>query len=134
MSPALDDFYLKGNVEAFNKHLQSWWTKAVDWCAYTGIFFFVVGLICTMMFVSENVARANGMAEKENPAKDNSIRIDSIDFGCKPPAMTPITQNAKPEVKGKGNDCGKGVKPPPMTPVRPTTPPPQPCPVAPPKK
>jgi len=136
MSPVLDDFYLNGKVDAFNKHLESWWTKAVDWSAYAGIFFFVVGLICTMIFVSENLSRANGMAEKESPQQGNPIRIDRIDFGCKPPAMTPITQNAKPEVKAKGNDLGKGVKPVPMTPVRqtPTPAPVPPCPAAPPKK
>jgi hypothetical protein len=134
MSPALDDFYLKGNADAFNKHLESWWTKAVDWCAYAGIFFFVLGLTCTMIFAGVNVARANGMAEKESPPQGNPIRIDRIDFGCKPPAMTPITQDAKPEVKGKANDLGKGVKPVPMTPVRPTPPPLQPCPAVPPKK
>jgi hypothetical protein len=135
MSPVLDDFYLNGNVDAFNKHLEDPWTKWVDRCASGGILFFVLGLIFTMIFASGNALRANGMAEKDSPAKDNSIRIDRIDFGCKPPAMTPITQNAKPEVKGKDNDLGKGVKPVPMTPIRQTpTPAPPPCPAAPPKK
>jgi hypothetical protein len=134
MSPVLDDFYLNGNVEAFNKHLEDPWTKWVDRCARGGIIFFVLGLVFTMIFVSGNVVRANGMAEKENAAKGSPIRIERIDFGCKSPVMTPIAQNAKPEVKGKGNDLGKGVKPPPMTPVRPTTPPQQPNPAAPPTK
>jgi len=34
MIPHLDKFYLKGNVDAFNKHLKSFWTKAIDWCTY----------------------------------------------------------------------------------------------------
>lgn len=134
MSPVLDDFYLNGKVDAFNKHLDDPWTKAVDWCAWAGIILFVLGLIFTMMFVSANVLEAKRMGNAENPKKETSVRIDRIDFGCKPPAMTPITPNAKPEAKGKGDDLGKGVKPPPMTPVRPTPPPPQPCPAVPPKK
>ena len=125
MFPVLNDFYLNGNVDAFNKHLEDPWTKAVDWCAYAGIFLFVVGLLCTMIFVSGNVVRASSMGK----------RIDKIDSGCKPPAMTPITQNAKPEAHaGEGDKLEKGVKPTPMTPVPQTpTPTPTPAPV-PPKK
>ena len=137
MSPLLDDFYLNGNVDAFNKHLDDPWTKAVDWCAWAGIILFVLGLIFTMMFVSANVLEAKRMGNEENPKKETSVRIDRIDFGYKPPAMTPITQNAKPEAHaGKGDKLEKGVKPPPMTPVRqtPTPTPAQPCPAEPPKK
>jgi hypothetical protein len=110
MSPALDDFYLKGNVDAFNKHMEDPWTKAVDWCAWGGIILFVLGLFFTMMFVGANVLEAKRMGNEENPKKDTSVRIDRIDFGCKPPAMTPITQNAKPEAHtGKGDKLEKGV-------------------------
>jgi hypothetical protein len=136
MVPVLDDFYLNGKVDAFNRHLESWWTKAVDWSAYVGIFFFVVGLIFTMMFVSENVLGAKRMGDDENPKQDNSIHIDRIDSGCKPPQMTPITQSPKPEAHaGKGGKLEKGIKPPPMTPLQTPTPAPvQPCPTEPPKK
>ncbi len=121
MSPVLDDFYLNGNVEAFNKHLEDPWTIWVERCAWVGIFFFVLGLVFTMIFVSGNVLRSNGMAEKENPAKDNSLRIDRIDFGCKPPAMTPAKQTAKLEAHAGQEKVEKGVKPPRMTPVSPNS-------------
>ena len=141
MSPVLDDFYLNGNVDAFNKHLEDPWTKAVDKCAWAGIILFVLGLIFTMIFVSANVLEAKKMGNEENPKKEASILIDkrigSMDFGCKPPAMTPIIQNAKPEAHaGKGDNFDKGLKPPPMTPVRqtPSPTPAQPCPAESPKK
>ena len=130
MSPVLDDFYLNGNVEAFNRHMKDPWTRAVDWCAWSGIILFVLGLFFTMMFVSVNVVRASGGAEKDSPSQDRSVHISRIDACCDP--MTP-TQNTKPQAYGK-DKVEKGVKPPPMTPVRPTPPPPQPCPAEPPKK
>jgi hypothetical protein len=133
MSPVIDDFYLNGNVEAFNAHMKDPWTKAVDVCAWSGIILFVLGLIFTMMFVSANVLEAKKMGDDDNPKQDNSIHV-SLGFGLAPQSMTPIAQNAKPEVEAKGNDFGKGVKPMPMTPVPPTPPPPQPSPTAPPKK
>ena len=40
MVPCLNDFYLSGDPAAYNKHLASRWTRAVDWCANLGIFFF----------------------------------------------------------------------------------------------
>jgi len=135
MVPVLNDYYLNGKPEAYDKHMDDLRTKAVDWCAWGGLFFFVLGLICTMIFVSGNVLRANAMAEKENPQKGNSIRIDRIDFGCKPPAMTPVTANTKLEAQAGQDKVEKGVKLPRFTPVPPTPPPtPQPCPAEPPKK
>jgi len=115
MSPVLDDFYLNGNVDAFNKHMEDPWTKAVDWCAWGGIILFVLGLFFTMMFVGANVLEAKRMDREENPKKDASVRIDRIDFGCKPPAMPPITQKAKPEAHAGKDKLEKGVKPSPMT-------------------
>src|ERR1700685_2848960 len=35
--PYLDEFYLEGKSEAFNKHIESLWYKAIDWCAYSAI-------------------------------------------------------------------------------------------------
>lgn len=134
--PVLHDYYLKGKTEAYDKHMDDWRTKAIDWCAWGGLFCFVLGLICTMIFVSGNVLRANGMAEKDSPQTGNPIRIDRIDFGCKPPAMTPVTQNTKLEAHPHQQDkVEKGNKPPRFTPVPPTPPPtPQPCPAEPLKK
>ncbi len=58
MSPCLDAFYLEGKAEAFNKHLEDFWTKAVDWCAYLAIGFFILGLTFTMLFVGANILEA----------------------------------------------------------------------------
>jgi hypothetical protein len=132
MSPVVDEFYLNGNVEAFNKHMTDPWTLWVDRCAWGGIIFFVLGLIFTMIFVSANVLGAKRMGDEENPKQPNPIYIDRIDFGCKPPQMTPIMQNATPEAPTGQDKVHKGVKPPPMTPVQPTPPPPPPS--EPPKK
>jgi hypothetical protein len=60
MEPCINAFYLNNDEDAFNKHLEDVWTRAVDWCAYLGIFFFVLGLIFTMMFVGVNIWKANG--------------------------------------------------------------------------
>jgi hypothetical protein len=57
MVPCLDDFYLRGDPDAFNKHLKSFWTRAVGWCANLAILFFVLGLIFTIMFVIANTNR-----------------------------------------------------------------------------
>ncbi len=34
MVPYLDEFYLRNNAEAFDKHRESRLTKAVEWCAW----------------------------------------------------------------------------------------------------
>ena len=130
MVPVLHDYYLNGKPEAYDKHMDDLRTRAIDWCAWGGLILFVLGLICTMIFVSGNIVRANEMAKKGNP-----IRIDRIDSGSKPPAMTPVTQNTKPEAHAGQDKLEKGVKPQRMTPVPPTPPPaPQPSPAEPPKK
>lgn len=134
MTPVLNDFYLNGNTDAFDKHMDDPWTKAVDWCAWGGIIFFVLGLIFTMMFVGANVLETKRMGKEETPKQGNPIRIDRIDFGCKPPAMTPVQPDTKPKVHAQ-DKVEKGVKPPRFTPVpAPPQPTPQPCPAEPPKK
>lgn len=69
MGPWLDAFYLGGDAGAFNKHLGDFWTKAVDWCAYLGIFFFGLGLVCTMVFVNGNFRKVNRMSEEKTIQK-----------------------------------------------------------------
>jgi len=106
MGPHLDAFYLEGKTDAFNKHLESPWTEAVDWCAYLAISFFVLGLAFTMMFVGANIREAKRMSNTEITEK-----VFTSDFGkaVKPAAMTPVP-------------CGgedRGAKPPAMTPVQP---------------
>lgn len=116
MSPCLDAFYLEGKTEAFNKHLEDFWTKAVDWCAYLAIGFFILGLTFTMVFVGANIREAKRMSEKEFPHKAQShldfgvkpvaiAKLERVEKGLKPAGMTPIS--------GAGED--RGLKPMPMT-------------------
>ena len=98
MLPHLNEFYLNSNAEAFDKHRESWLTKAVEWLAWAGIILFICGVFFTMMFVYANIREANRMNAKEN-SKTTLIRAERMDFagkdrfdeGCKPPVMTPAT-------------------------------------------
>jgi hypothetical protein len=127
MVPHLNEFYLNSNAEAFDKHRESWLTKAVEWFAWAGIILFVCGVFFTMMFVYANIREAKLMSEKDNRAK-TPIKVDSMDFGCKLPAMTPTNESAKKMVEpsARGDKVERGAKPPAMTPVRPSVPTPQP--------
>jgi hypothetical protein len=123
MGPYLDDFYLKGNAGAFNKHLEEFWTKAVDWCAWSGIGFFVAALVFTMMFVNANFREVGRMSKNESIEK---IDVGSFGKGPKPVAMTPLTEGLKPVVMTPAISGmeDRGLKPVGMTPVVPE--PPQP--------
>jgi hypothetical protein len=98
MLPHLNEFYLNSNAEAFDKHRESWLTKAVEWLAWAGIILFICGVFFTMMFVYANIREANRMNAKEN-SKTTLIRAERMNFagkdrfdeGCKPPVMTPAT-------------------------------------------
>jgi hypothetical protein len=128
MGPALDAFYLEGKPEAFNKHLGSFWTRAVDWSAYSAISSFILGLAFTMMFVGANIREAKRMNANEISAKETPT-AKSMDFGCKPAAMTPLEKGIKPAAMtpvARADD--RGAKPPAMTPVQPAQPTPAPAP------
>lgn len=118
MVPHLDNFYLKGDADAFNKHLQSRWTKAVDWFANAAIVFFIAGLMCTMVFVAKNFRRVNHMSEKE-PMRKVVVARD-MEKGLKPVAMTSYTTDALKPVAMTPVIAGedRGLKPTPMTPVQ----------------
>jgi hypothetical protein len=98
MLPHLNEFYLNSNAGAFDKHRESWLTKAVEWLAWVGIILFICGVFFTMMFVYANIQEANRMNAKEN-SKTTLIRAERMDFagkdrfdeGRKPPVMTPAT-------------------------------------------
>jgi hypothetical protein len=98
MLPHLNEFYLNSNAEAFDKHRESWLTKAVEWLAWAGIILFICGVFFTMMFVYANIREANQINAKEN-SKTTLIRAERMNFagkdrfdeGCKPPVMTPAT-------------------------------------------
>jgi hypothetical protein len=111
MVPFLNKFYLEGDAEAFNKHLEDVCTKAVDWCANLGIFFFVLGLVFTMMFVGTNIRRVKHMSEQDTKQKMATI---------KPVAMTPLEKGVKPVVMtptGVRMHANDSIKPPAMTPL-----------------
>ncbi len=113
MVPCLDAFYLNGDASAFNKHLESFWTKAVDWCAYLAIGFFVLGLTFTMMFVGVNIREAKRMSKEET----QKVVLSDLGKGLKPSAMTPLEEGHKPPAMAPLRDVGAGVKPVPMTPA-----------------
>ena len=128
--PYLKEYYLESKADAFDKHLQSFWSKAVDWCTVLQITFFILGLIFTMMFVGANIREAKRVSEKEIPA--NSVRMaesgKSIDFGQKPVAMSPLVEGVKPIAMtpvANGRE-DRSIKPVPMTPVQPAKPAPAP--------
>jgi hypothetical protein len=133
MSPLLIAFYLQDEADAFDKHLRDFWTRAVDWCAYLGITFFLVGLICTTVFVNANFRKENSMGKDEIVQKvvvagDATKAVKPVGMtplveGPKPVAMTPVTDGAKPmamtpAVSGEE----RAPKPVPMTPVPKPTP------------
>lgn len=91
MVPYLNEFYLEGNAEAFNQHLESLWTKAVDWCAYAGIICFVLGLVFTMMFVGVNLSGGSRMSQED---ATKIFSTGDLGKGVKPPAMTPVSPQA----------------------------------------
>lgn len=116
----LDEFYLKGNAEAFNKHLNDFWTKAVDWCAYFAIVFFMAGLTCTMVFVAKNFRQVNQMS---NDRTVQQAMTEDLGKGLKPVGMTYVTDALKPAAMTpvvSGED--RGIKPAPMTSVPTQTP------------
>lgn len=139
MVPFLNQFYLDGDVNAFNKHLEDTWTRAVDWCANLGIFFFVLGLVFTMMFVGTNIRRVKHMSEQEPTQK---VVTGDLGKAIKPVAMTPLNEGVKPVAmtpapsRMQANDAispvamtplasgheDRGLKPTPMTPVQPAQP------------
>jgi len=132
MVPHLNDFYLNGKADAFDKHQENWLTKAVEWLAWAGIILFICGVFFTMMFVYANIREAKRMSEN---SKKNPTRVEAMDFGCKPPTVTPTNEVPKQMAQAAGNDrFDEGCKPSVMTPARPPAPPPQPQPPAPKKK
>ncbi len=148
--PALNEYYLQRKEDAFNRHLQSFWSRAVGWCTLGQVIFFALGVIFTMTFVIANV-REDRMNKPENTQK---VVTGDVGKALKPAAMTPLSEGLKPpqmtpaitsgEHRGRANDgmmpaamtpldpgsVKGGVAPPGMTPLpvqqTPNTPPPAP--------
>lgn len=121
--PLLDAYYLEKDTDAYNKHLKTFAAKAIDWCAYSGIILFVLGLVFTMMFVGVNIKEAKAMSDNETRTKETPT-VKTMDFGCKPVAMAPLEKGTKPMAMTPVPDgTGAGVKPPGMVPAPPLQPP-----------
>lgn len=130
MAHYLDEFYLKGNAEAFNQHLKELSTRAVDWCAYAAMVFFIFGLTCTMVFVAKNFRQVNQMSNDKTVQKPIT---ENLEKGLKPVGMSYVTDGLKPAAMTPvvtGED--RGIKPVPMTSV-PTQAPSAPAPAPPPQ-
>src|SRR5437667_6147582 len=137
---ALGEYYLRGDESAFNRHLKSFCSRAVDWCTVGQIIFFALGVIFTMTFVVANV-------REERVSKQEKVVTGDLGKAIKPAAMTPLTEGFKPTAmtpvvsgnEGRGiqsvpmtpSDTGAGHKPAPMSPA-PTQGPSQPTPGTPP--
>lgn len=129
--PHLNAYYLEGDEDAFNKHMDSWLYKAIEWCAWSAGICFVLGLIFTIMFMGANLQEAKRVNQEKKPATAAS----AIELGEKPVAMTPVNQTG---VRKQANDAlnlvtmtpvareDRGIKPVPVTPVPPTQPAPAP--------
>ena len=123
MVPCLNDFYLNNDPEAYNRHLASFWSKAVDWCAYLGILFFVLGLVFTMWFVGINLQKESKMEKEKAMGLPRTVAHDAL----KPVGMTPLQEGIKVQpMTPMMSDLEKGLKPVPVTPV-PVTAPQQPA-------
>lgn len=51
----LKQYYINRKEEYFNK--RSFWSKALEWCTLLGALAFLGGLVCTLIFVFQNVGR-----------------------------------------------------------------------------
>jgi hypothetical protein len=113
--PALNEYYLKDNKDAFNQHQKSWWYKAITWCTVGQVTFFTLAVIFTMTFVMANI-REDRMNE-DTPAQ-KAVTSD-LGKAIKPAAMTPLTEGQKPAgmtpvISGNEN---RGIQSVPMTPT-----------------
>jgi hypothetical protein len=108
----LKEYYLEGKPESFDKHLQSGWSKAVDWCTFGASLFFAAGVITTILFVGANIREARKVSEEKTT--EFSITADSM----KPAAMTPLERALKPAAMTPVTaPVTEGLKPMGMTPV-----------------
>lgn len=116
--PYLEDYYLKGNPDAFNKHLKSFWVKAIDCCTYSAMIFFLAGLVFTMMFVGVNIRKVKSMSKEDATTKGSQVQ--DVGKAVKPAAMTPFLGGEKPAAMTPVNAADNlSLKPAAMTPITP---------------
>jgi hypothetical protein len=118
--PALGEYYLQGKPDAFNRHLQSVWSKAVDWCTVGQIVSFALGVTLTLVFVVANV-REDRMSK---PKSTQKVVTGDLGKALKPAAMTPLNEGVKPAAMTPVVTGGehRGLQSVPMTPASTQTP------------
>jgi len=97
--PYLKEVYLEGKQEAFDKHLQSGWSRAVDWCTYVASTCFIVGLISTLLFVGTNVLEVRRMSNEKRSFTSDGLKpmaMTPLEKALKPAGMTPVSEGLKP--------------------------------------
>ncbi len=113
--PALGEYYLEGKQDAFNRHLKSFCSRAVDWCTVGQILFFALGVIFTMTFVIANVRE-----ERVKPENTQKLVTGDLGKAIKPSPMTPLNEGVKPcamtPAPAGGNE-GRGIQSVPMSPA-----------------
>lgn len=112
--PFAEKYYFKNERDAFDKHRGTFWCRAVDWCTCTAGILFVVGLVCTIIFVCVNVGVKKHMSKDEDTQK---IVTSDLGKAAKPGRMTPLEEGYRPQPMTPTRDVGAGVKPGPMTPA-----------------
>lgn len=101
----LHKYYIEGDEKALNPN--NVWTNWVRRCAVIGGLFFLAGFICTVIFVSANVAKGHTkMQEKKSvtvlvqeartPVPMSSVQQGGFERGRSPFPMTPHNQSTKP--------------------------------------
>src|SRR6185437_17098721 len=74
--PFAERYHLQNERDAFDKHLETFWCRAIDSCTWIASGLFLVGLVCTIIFAILNVVEVRNM-----PKKDETPHIVMTDFG-----------------------------------------------------
>jgi len=110
--PFAKAYYFDGDTNAFDKHLKTFWCRAVDWCTWIASILFVTGLVCTIVFVVVNVEGAKRMSNEES----QKVVTGDLGKGLKPTSMTPLNEGVKPvAMTPLATGENRGIKPVPMT-------------------
>lgn len=112
--PFSEKYYFNDERDALDKHRDTFWCRAVDWCTWTAGILFVIGLVCTIVFVCVNVGEKKHMSKDEGTQK---IITSDLGKAAKPGRMTPLEEGYKPQPMTPTRDVGAGVKPGKMTPA-----------------
>jgi hypothetical protein len=89
----LREYYLEGKESALDR--ETFWSKAVDFCALSGAILFFAGVVTTVFFVSLNVAKEHRMPDPKVQKAATAIvpNVQSpviVERGRGPMPMTPV--------------------------------------------